>query len=131
MARILVVEPEKSASEFIVEIVRRYAVNKYVSEWSLRFTEVSNSAEALDRIKEHNFELIISDISIARADNWEFIRVLRKGTDHFDLPIVVVSAIGGIELEYMSKRAGASMFFTKPLEPKKFVDDIFTLIMER
>ena len=131
MARILIIEEDMDTREYLTDILTQYAPEKYKSTWTLRFTKVGTAQDALTIMKQHNFELLVSDIGIARQDGWEFITELRKMSNHFDLPIVVLSAIGGDELEYEAKRSGASLWFTKPVDPKPFVDAVFTLITER
>lgn len=131
MARILIVEDDPVSAQFIEDILEKYTKDKYASQWKLRVTKVTSAIEALEIMKAHAFELIVTDIMMAKMDGWEFIREIRKDTDHFELPIVVVSAIDGTELEYNSKRVGASIWFTKPLSPKHFANKVFKLIAER
>jgi len=131
MARVLVVDDDEFVLKLIEEVLREYAKNEYSSEWDLRVTTVSNAMHALEVIQEHNFELIITDILMARMDGWEFIREIRSKFPQFDTPIVVISAIAGVELKYESMRHGASAWFHKPLHPKEFAQAVFKLIQER
>ena len=131
MARVLLVKDLLTDLALFADIIRKYAKHYYHSPWNLRITKVKSAEEALEALKEHDFELIISDIHLARMNGWEFIKEIRKNKNHSDLPIVVVSAIDGTELEYYAKRYGASLWFTKPVKPKEFSKQIFTLIAER
>jgi len=131
MARVLIVDDDPSILKFVEEILNKYAKNEYSSDWDLRVTSVSSAIKALEIVKEHNFELIITDILMARMDGWEFIKEIRKKFPQFDTPIVVISAIQGADLKYESMRHGASAWFHKPLRPKEFTTEIFKLIQER
>jgi CheY-like chemotaxis protein len=131
MARILIVEDDSISAALINDVITKYAKEKYDSDWDLRVTVVYSGIEALEILNVHMFELIITDILMAKMDGWELIREIRKKYTNSELPIVVVSAIDGVELEYKSKRAGASMWFTKPIHPKEFSESIFSLIAER
>jgi CheY-like chemotaxis protein len=131
MARVLVVDDDTAVLAFVKEILHKYAKTEYKSEWALRVTAVTSALQALSIVKEHNFELIITDILMARMDGWEFIREIRKKFPQFETPIVVISAIEGIDLEYESVRHGASAWFQKPLRPKEFCTEVFKLIQER
>jgi len=131
MARILVVDDDSSISKFIQDVLHTYAKTHYKSSWDLRITSVSSAIQALELVNEHNFELIITDILMARMDGWEFIREIRKKFPQFGTPIVVVSAIEGADLEYESMRHGASAWFQKPLRTKAFITEVFKLIEER
>jgi CheY-like chemotaxis protein len=131
MARVLVVDDDQSLLDFVKEILYKYAKTEYKSDWALRITTVTNAINALEIVKEHNFELIITDILMARMDGWEFIKEIRKKFPQFATPIVVISAIEGIDIEYESVRHGASAWFQKPLRPKEFSEEVFKLIQER
>jgi len=131
MARVLLVDDDSSVLKFVEDILHKYVAIEYKSEWELRVTAVNSAIKALEIVNEHNFELIITDILMARMDGWEFIREIRKKFPQFETPIVVMSAIEGAELEYESMRHGASAWFHKPLHPKEFANEIFKLIQER
>ena len=131
MARILVIDDDRVILEFIKDILYKYAKTGYTSDWELKITTVTSAINALELINESNFELIITDILMARMDGWEFIKELRKKFPQFDIPIVVISAVEGVDLQYECMRYGASAWFQKPLHPESFTTGIFNLIQER
>ena len=131
MARVLIVEDDKVILQMLTDVINQYAKHHYHSPWDLRISKATSAEEGLELLKQHAFELVITDIMLARMDGWQFIKEIRKDKNQSDLPIVVVSAIDGTELEYYSKRHGASLWFTKPIKPKEFAKQIFSLIAER
>ncbi len=131
MARILILDDDTVTLEMFKDLLYKYAKVDYKSAWQLRITVANDPITALGMIKEHNFELIITDILMAKLDGWEFIKEIRKKFPQFDVPIVVVSAISGADLEYAGMRNGASAWFHKPIHPKEFATAIFKLIQER
>lgn len=131
MARVLLIEDDKVTMQLLSDVLNQYAKHHYHSPWDLRISKAETAEEGLELLKQHSFELILTDIMLARMDGWQFIKEVRKNKNHADLPIVVVSAIDGTELEYYAKRHGASLWFTKPIKPKEFSKQIFTLIAER
>lgn len=131
MARVLIVDDDHAATRMINDIIKKYAETLYKSDWELTITSVGNAISALEIIQEHNYELIITDILMARMDGWEFIREIRKKFPQFSVPIVVISAIEGVELEYEAMRHGASAWFRKPISSKNFAKEVFKLIQER
>jgi len=131
MARILIIEDDNVSAAILTDTIKQYAPKKYTSDWSLRITHTTTAIEALELLKIHDFELVITDILMARVDGWELITEIRKTRTSADLPIIVVSAIDGVELEYNSKRVGASLWFTKPINPEEFAEKVFMLIEER
>lgn len=131
MAQVLLVKDAIIDQVLFTDILNKYKDQYYQSPQDLKIVVVPSAEEALEMLKEYSFELIISDIMLARMDGWEFIKEVRKNKSQSELPIVVVSAIDGTELEYYSKRHGASLWFTKPVKPKEFAKQIFSLIAER
>ncbi|MCX6010163.1 MAG: response regulator, partial [Chloroflexi bacterium] len=115
MARILIVDDDAVILEMIKDILTKYKETQYKSVWELDITTVTDPVVALSLIEEHNFELIITDILMAKLDGWELIRQIRKKFPQFTVPIVVISAIQGVGLEYESMKHGASAWFHKPL----------------
>jgi len=131
MARILIVDDDSVFRAILEDTLREYAPRYYHSKWDLRFTSVGDPITALSLVKEHNFELIITDVLMARMDGYQLIKELRKKFPQFDTPIVVISAIQGVELEYESMKNGASAWFHKPLQYEKFSEAMYTFIQER
>ena len=131
MSRILLLDDEQVILAMLEDALTMYAREFYDSKWPLRFTKVTTAEDALETMESHSFELAIVDIMLARMDGWEFIKEVRKHKSQADLPIVVVSAIDGTELEYYSKRHGASLWFTKPIKPKEFSKQVFSLLGDR
>jgi len=131
MARILIIDDDICILEMIKDVLYKYAKTDYKSPWKLSITTASDPIVALGMVNEHNFELIITDILMAKLDGWEFIKEIRKKFPQFDVPIVVMSAVLGAELEYESMSHGASAWFHKPIHPKEFATAIFKLVQER
>jgi len=131
MARILLVDDDPVILEMTQDILNKYADKKWNSEWKLQIHTAPDAIKALSLLEEFNYELIITDILMARMDGWEFIRKVREKYSQLDLPIIVLSAIDAVELEYKSMRYGASAWIQKPIRPKTFTNQVFNLISER
>jgi CheY-like chemotaxis protein len=131
LARILVIDDDAFTCRLIKDILKKYADKEYESKWPLTIDLLDSAVKALEVVKESNYELIITDILMARMDGWEFIRELRKKFPQFAVPIVVISAVRGIDLKYEGMRHGASAWFYKPLKPEKFAKGVFKLVQGR
>lgn len=128
MARILIVDDNQSHLEMMRDMLLKYAEHEYKSQWHLTIHTATDANMAMEMVRINNYELLVVDILMARINGFEFIREVRKKFPQLKVPIVVVSAIDGVELEYQSIRHGASAWFQKPLSPKKFARDIFGLL---
>lgn len=130
MARILVVDDDIIIRELIRDSLRKYSNRYYTSSWDLDIDVVADAITALGLVKDNNYELIITDILMAKMDGWEFIKELRKRFPLFKVPIFVISAISGIELEYQAVKYGVSRVFGKPLSPKLFSKEVFSFLTD-
>lgn len=128
MARILIVDDDAVVLELLKDCLYKYASLYYTSTWDLHIDAITNAVDALSLVKDNNYELVITDILMAKMDGWEFIRELRKRFPMFKIPIFVMSAIKGVELEYQASKHGVSMVFSKPVSPKAFAQSVFSLL---
>jgi len=131
VARILIVDDDKTLLTFTSDVLQKYAKQLFRSDWELKIHTATNALTALDLIKYNCYELVITDVLMAKMDGWEFIQEIRKRFPQFVTPIVVMSAIDGVELEYQSVKHGACGWVSKPLHPKEFAAKMFGLIQER
>jgi two-component system, sensor histidine kinase ChiS len=131
MARVLIVDDDPFILEFLKDLLEKSARKEYISKWDLQIQTARDGSEALSIIKENNYELIITDILMAKMDGFELIKEIRKKFPEFSTPVIVMSAVQGVDLEYESRKHGASAWFTKPIKIKEFTSKVFTLICER
>jgi len=131
MARILLVDDDPVILEMIQDILQKYTKAYSDSEWELKIHTAPDAIKALGMLEEFNYELVVTDILMAKMDGWEFIKQVRERYPQRALPIVVLSAVDAVELEYKSMRYGASAWMQKPLRPKEFANQVFNLISER
>jgi len=59
-----------------------------------RITEVDDSEQALEVIRDHNIDLLVTDVDLGRLDGWRLTRLIRSGALDVkpDLPIIIVSS---------------------------------------
>jgi two-component system, NtrC family, response regulator PilR len=110
MARILVVDDERSMIEFLEYMLRKEGYD----------VESSSNAElALEAIgKEPGFDLVISDIRMPGLDGLEFLRFAR-GQDP-ETPFIFITAHATSETAIEALKLGAYDYITKPFEIEKF-----------
>src|SRR5690348_7915146 len=102
-ARILVAEDDDLTRELLVKVLRRegYSV-----------VDVVDGAEAIERLARDSFELVLSDIQMARASGLEILeQVTRSGVD---TPVVLITAYAepGAAMDAIAR--GAADYLAKP-----------------
>ena len=110
--RILVVDD----SEDTVEMLRRLFEMD-----GAKVTTAGGGSEALEIIRDNDFEVILTDISMPEMDGFEFLRRLREMPVKRDVPVLALTGFGRAE---DVERAIAEGFFshvTKPIDLNKLV----------
>jgi len=75
-----------------------------------------NGEEGVKKVREWHPDVVLMDIRMpGRIDGLTAIRQLRNGPDTMDIPIIVISALGGFEHKQQALKAGANIHFTKPV----------------
>lgn len=75
--------------------------------------------QALDLIKAHSYDAIISDVTLPGMNGWQFLRAVKEV--QADIPVFLMSGIADDDLMTDAVEAGAAGFFAKPFDPEKFV----------
>ena len=106
---VLVVDDEKDIADVLAEYLRERGDT----------VESRNSArDALDALRQHPFDLVISDAKMAEMDGFEFIRRARR-----DYPAIAILLMTAYAEEYPlseALEAGADGYITKPFTLEKF-----------
>jgi CheY-like chemotaxis protein len=102
--RLLVVDDDQSACEFLESILRR----QYKVTWR------TSAHDALEMVADQDFDVILTDLNmtdIGGLDLCERIVGIRP-----DIPVIVVTGYGSMEAAIGAIRAGAYDFVTKPVD---------------
>jgi DNA-binding NtrC family response regulator len=104
MNKLLVVEDNKSMQEMLESILgeKGYAVKT-----------ADDGSDAVLMLKKENFHLIISDLQLPGIDGIELLKKIR----HMNIPFIMLTAFGSIELAVKAMKEGAFDFISKPVDP--------------
>lgn len=80
--RVLVVDDEK----LIRDVIKEYLLLE-----NIEVEEASNGEEALNKVKQENFDIIIMDIMMPKMDGYTACREIKKIKD---IPFIMLSARG-------------------------------------
>ena len=90
-----------------------------LSRRDYRVTTVSSSDEALARLTNDEFEVILTDFNMQGMSGVDLCAKVVSSAR--DIPVVVMTAFGSMESAIAAIRAGAYDFVTKPLDPDDLV----------
>lgn len=91
-------------------------------------TTAENGREALERVAEQPFDLILLDIMMPEIDGFEVCRTLKGNDETRLIPIVIMTALDAVDDRIKGIEAGADDFLTKPLNERELIARIQTTL---
>lgn len=77
--------------------------------------EAINGIEAMEKILEHDFDLVIVDVNMPKMDGLTFLRALRRREPPVStVPVLVTSTEAGAHDMAAAREAGANYYLVKP-----------------
>jgi two-component system response regulator FlrC len=104
MARILIADDEANLREFIGDTLRLDGHD---------IVEASDGREALRRLDERGFDLVITDLRMPGADGMTVLKKVRA--DQPEVEVIVLTAHGSVDNAVEAMKAGAFDYLQKPL----------------
>ncbi len=104
MNKILVVEDNKAMREMLVNILQEKG-------YEVKSADEVSSAMLL--LKSEYFHLVISDLQLPDVDGITFLKKIK----HYNIPFILLTAFGSIELAVEAIKEGAFDFVSKPVDP--------------
>jgi signal transduction histidine kinase/CheY-like chemotaxis protein len=112
-ANFLVVDDSEDTIRMLQELLKIGGANVMTA---------SNGAEALRIAREHEFDVILSDISMPEMDGYEFLQRLREIDGRQDVPVVAITGFGRSDDIARVRAAGFHSHLTKPLNLQALAD---------
>jgi len=122
MPRILVAEDSSMNRNMIV---RRLASEGF------EVLTASNGKEAIKVAQSSAPELILMDLAMPEMDGWEAATIIRSGELTSKIPMLALSGLTQADSIVRARTAGFDGFETKPVDFRRLVTKINSLISER
>ena len=116
MAKILVVDDEPD----ICTLIRRYAEHD-----GHQTVSVSDGAEAVERCRKEDFDIVIMDVMMPEMDGFTATKKIREFKD---VPVLMLSARGAEFDKLYGFEVGVDDYITKPFSPKELMARISVII---
>jgi len=113
IAKILIVDDEPYMRESLQEIL---------SEIGYSCDVCANGKEALNKLEDNEFHLIISDVKMPNMNGIDLLKALRdKGRD---IPFLFMTAFATVQQAVKAIKKGAEDYLTKPFDPEVLIEKI-------
>lgn len=110
MAKILIIDDEKAIRNTLREILE---YEGYLIE------EASNGEEGIQKIESDDFDMVLCDVKMPKMDGMTVLSKVKEIDE--DLPIVMISGHGNVEMAVEATKKGAYDFIVKPPDLNKLL----------
>jgi two-component system, chemotaxis family, chemotaxis protein CheY len=107
-ADVLVVDDSAAIRKILQRVLRQtgMAINT--------IHEAGDGEEALQLLRSHKVDLVLSDINMPKMDGLELLAALKKSPDWVNVPVVMITTEGGETKVAEAVRLGANGYVRKP-----------------
>ncbi|WP_290476831.1 MULTISPECIES: response regulator [unclassified Leeuwenhoekiella] len=109
--------------------INRLVTNRILSNFKAEVNEASNGKEAIDLIKNQDYDLILMDINMPGLNGYQTTQIIRE----FELDVPIIALTASVE-NYVIRKAqicGMNDVITKPFNTEKFFKAISEQIARR
>jgi two-component system alkaline phosphatase synthesis response regulator PhoP len=110
--KILVVDDEKDILELI---------DYNLSKNGYRVKTVPSGEDALELIKENDYDLIILDLMLPGVDGFDICKIIKSDKQKENIPIIMVTARADEADRVAGLEIGADHYVTKPFSPRELL----------
>ena len=90
-----------------------------------------NGLEALELLKEHAVQLLISDVVMPVMDGFELCRAVKTDIEHSHIPVILLTAKNTLQSKIEGLEMGADAYIEKPFSPEYLQVQIANLLTNR
>ena len=122
LIKILLVDDNHHMRVLLTEILRAIGV-KHVYE-------AGDGAEALQIMRTHQVDVVMTDLAMQPLDGIDFVRQLRRSGDSPNqmAPVIMVTGHSTVQRVHQARDAGVNEFLTKPLTARGVIERVAQVI---
>lgn len=93
-------------------------IQQFFDKWNIEYQEARNGKEAIAKIEEDDFDLVLMDLRMPVMDGYTAVRKIReKGGRYMQLPIIALSASVSTDVIEKVTEVGMDDYLCKPFDP--------------
>src|SRR6266536_3429756 len=112
--------PSTRASSLLVvddNSVNRIMLSRYISKLGYQATLAENGRQALDKLGNEPFDLVLLDVQMPEMDGYQVLEHLKADPGLRDIPVIMISAVEELESVVKCIELGAQDYLPKPFNP--------------
>ena len=108
--RVLVADDSPSVRKFVSFALKMKGI---------RVITACDGMDALEKIPQEQFDLIITDLNMPNVDGFELIRTVRQNDSYMEIPIIILTSMQNEEEKEKGFQVGANSYLVKPFNVQK------------
>jgi len=106
----------------------RNIIRKTLELTGFDLAEAVDGVDALEKLKEKKFNLILCDINMPRMDGIQFLKAIQALPEHSGIPVIMLTTESSETFKRAGKEAGAKAWIVKPFKPDQLLMGVAKLI---
>jgi len=102
---------------------------KILSQQGHNVQTVLNGREALKKVEENKYDVVIADWKMPEIDGMEVLRIVKK--NHPDIIPIMITGFPSVESAVKAMRLGVSNYLSKPVDPDELTQALKKALEER
>lgn len=98
--------------------VRKF-VSVSLSMQGFNVVAACDGMDALEKLPQKKFDLVITDLNMPNMDGFELIKALRENPEYKDLPVVILTSLGDEANREQGAKLGVASYVVKPFSLEK------------
>lgn len=93
-----------------------------------KIVEASDGVDALKKLKDERFDLIVSDINMPLMDGLKLVSMIRSNPAYQAIPIIIVTTEGSQTDRDKGLALGANAYLSKPIQTNELLKTVKGLL---
>ena len=100
----------------------------FLESLPVKLVPAVDGLDALQKVAEHQPDLILLDLGIPLLDGWEVTRTLKDDPKTAHIPVLALTVHGQPEDRVNAREAGCDAYILKPAEPRDVVAEVARML---
>lgn len=114
-------------------IINQKVMTRFLEKWKMLITVANDGEEALARLENEHFHIILMDLQMPRMDGYQSSQAIRTIDDQRkrNIPIIALTAAALKEVKEKVYASGMNDFITKPFNPVELQEKLEFYVIEQ
>ena len=112
-------ETTQASSLLVVDdnSMNRIMLSRYTTKLGYRATLVENGRQALEKLQNEPFDLVLLDVQMPEMDGYQVLEEMKGHPSLREIPVIMISAVDELESTVRCIELGAQDYLPKPFNP--------------